>query len=167
MRESRLKNQTVDLRNLFEKEVIPAVQLQKSRQGISDKLIPEFAFGGVVPGRPTPGIDSVLARLSPGEMVLTTSHQAALQNIAGRNVFQAIGVPDAGQSVGDGSQAFARGGFVSAASRAFDTPPVINMTVQLVVSSDDATEILNAAASTDGGQQILVSAQRAARRNRL
>lgn len=168
VRESRLKNQTVDLRNLFEKEVIPAVQAQKTRQGISDKLIPEFAFGGIVPGRPTPGIDSVLARLSPGEMVLTTSHQAALQGIAGRNVFQAIGVPDAGQTMGDGSQAFARGGIFSAGfSRVADTPPVINMTVQLVVSGDDATDILNAAASTDNGQQILINAQRAGRRNRL
>lgn len=167
VRESRLKNQTVDLKNLFEKEVIPAVQAQKAKQGINDKLIPEFAFGGIVPGRPTPGIDSVLARLSPGEMVLTTSHQAALQSIAGRNVFQSIGVPNAGESVGDGSTAFARGGFVGAASRLVDSPPTINMTVQLVVSGDEAVELLNAAASTDSGQQILVNARKMAQRNRL
>lgn len=167
VRESRLKNQTADLKALFEKEVIPAVQAQKTRQGINDKIIPEFAFGGVVPGFPTPGIDSVVARLSPGEMVLTTNHQAMLQAVAGRDIFQSIGVPDSGQAVGDGSTAFARGGFVARASQVGSSPPVINMTVQLVVTPGEATNILNAAASTDDGQVILVNARKSATRSRL
>jgi hypothetical protein len=43
----------------------------------------------------------------------------------------------------------------------------INMTVQLVVSGDEAVEILNAAASRDDGQQVLVNARKVAARNRL
>lgn len=164
VRESRLKNQTADLKNLFEKEVIPAVQAQKNRQGINDKIIPEFAFGGIVPGRPTPGIDSVITRLSPGEMVLTQRHQAAIASVAGTGIFQAVGVPDAGQAQGDGSQAFAFGGVVSPAR---SIAPTINMTVQLMVSADEATNILNAAASTDDGQVILVNARKQASRNGL
>jgi hypothetical protein len=167
VRESRLKNQTADLRNLFEKEVIPAVQAQKTRQGINDKLIPEFAFGGIVPGLPTPGIDSVLARVSPGEMVLTVNHQRSIAAMAGGDVFSRAGVPAAGTVNGDGSQSFARGGFVSASAARFDQPMSINMTVQLVVTGEEATEILNAAASTDSGQQILVNARKMAQRNRL
>ena len=163
VRESRLKNQTADLRNLFEKEVIPAVQAQKTRQGINDKLIPEFALGGIVSGLPTPGVDSVLARLSPGEMVLTVRHQQMIQAMAGGNVFAAAGVPNAGQTQSDGSQAFAFGGIATAPVRS--VTPTINLTVQLNVSPSEATDILEAAASTDDGQTILVRARKVAALN--
>lgn len=160
VRESRLKNQTVDLRNLFEKEVIPAVQAQKARVGISDKLIPEFATGGMHYG-------VGLALLHHGEAILNLQQQANLRAIAGNNVLQAIGVPNAPVASADGSApAFASGGIFRASPRV-DAPPTINMTVQLVVSKDEAVEILNAAAITDDGQEILVNARRNAQRNRL
>lgn len=157
VRESRLKNQTVDLRNLFEKEVIPAVQAQKTRQGINDKLVPEFAVGGYHRG-------VGLALLHDREAILNLSQQSKLQAIAGQNILQQIGVPDAAPAPVDAAPAFARGGIFTAPTRSNATP-TINMTVQLVVSSDDATGILNAAASTDDGQVILVNAQKVAQRN--
>jgi hypothetical protein len=157
VRESRLKNQTVDLRNLFEKEVIPAVQAQKTRQGINDKLVPEFAVGGYHRG-------VGLALLHDREAILNLSQQSKLQAIAGQNILQQIGVPDAAPAPVDAAPAFARGGIFTAPTRS-NTTPTINMTVQLVVSSDDATGILNAAASTDDGQVILVNAQKVAQRN--
>lgn len=161
VRESRLKNQTADLRNLFEKEVIPAVQAQKTRQGISDKLIPEFAVGGYHRG-------VGLALLHDREAILNLEQQARLQAIAGHNVLQQIGVPNAAPAPTEATPSFARGGIFSApgASR-LDQPMNINMTVQLVVSGDEAVEILNAAANRDDGQQVLVNARKVAARNRL
>lgn len=164
VRQSRLTNQVRDLRALFDKEVVPAIEAQKRRGEVSRRLIPEFAIGGIVPGFPTPGRDSVLSFLSPGEMVLTVRHQQQIAAMAGGDVFARAGVPGAGRASENGGQAFAFGGIVRPSAPVAQS---INLTVQLVVGSDDANQILSAAASTDEGQQVLVNAQRAASRNRL
>lgn len=165
VRESRINNQgditpplhPDSLRLLFEREVLPAVTAAKARQGINDKIIPEFATGGIHQG-------VGLALLHHGEAILNLQQQSRLSALAGPNVLQQIGVPDASSAPSTGTPSFASGGIFSAATRAI-APPTINMTVQLVVTQDEATDILNAAASTDDGQVILVNAHRAASRN--
>lgn len=134
------------------------MQAQKTRQGINDKLVPEFAIGGYHRG-------VGLALLHDREAILNLEQQSRLQAIAGQNILQQIGVPDAAPAPAESAPAFARGGIFTAPTNA--KPTTINMTVQLVVNADEATNILNAAASSDDGQVILVNAQKAAQRNGL
>ena len=168
VRESRLKNQTRDLQALFEKEVIPEVQKQATRAKTAARLVPEFAFGGIVPGTPTPGRDTVLSWLSPGEMVLTVRHQQAIAAMAGSDVFARAGVPGGGAPTPDGGQAFALGGLVTTGRRAAEGAPiVINLQGPLwTVGSDTASKLLDVAASTDDGRRVIIRANQEARRNR-
>ncbi len=158
VRESRLKNQVADLRALFEKEVIPAAAAAKARGAISDKLVPEFATGGIVPGFDR-GFDSVRALVRPGEMILTRQQQAAIQAMTGPGVFSAIGVPGAGQQVGD-AQAFAAGGVARAAG-----PMEIVLDVQIGLSETDARQITVRGAQSADGQQLIVRTIQQARKN--
>lgn len=109
VRESRLTNQVRDLRNLFESSVVPAITAQLLRKTNASQLIPEFAFGGMVPGFDR-GYDSVLSYLRPGEMVLTVNHQNAIKGLAGGDVFNRVGVPDAPMSSVGGFPGYAYGG---------------------------------------------------------
>ncbi|MDX2040507.1 MAG: hypothetical protein SF097_04620 [Acidobacteriota bacterium] len=169
VRESRLKNQTADLRNLFEKEVIPAVQAQKTRQGINDKLIPEFARSGIVPGI-YQGFDNVHVLAHPGEMFLNRQHQEAVARIAGGDVFQRVGVPDAPMFTASGEQSFARSGIVRPSFAAPTQPQPVSIVVeqvQVFVSEEEAGKIVFMGVRTEQGQAGLATASRAARRNRL
>jgi len=163
VRESRLKNQTADLKRLFDDEVGPEIEAQKLRGKTALRLVPEFATGGIVPGMPT-GADTVLSWLSPREMVLTVQQQRNIASMAGPDVFAAAGVPGAGLATSDGGQAFQFGGVVQSGGGSA-RPTVINVYVTNSMSRDDSVDLLAVAAETDDGQQILANAQRAGRRN--
>jgi hypothetical protein len=159
VRESRLTNQVRDLRNLFESQVIPAVVSGQRRNVVSSKLIPEFAAGGLVVGSDR-GFDSVLARVRPGEMVLTREQQQSIQRAAGYNVFAHAGVPNV-----------AAGGFgtpTTDMSRLTGSaePMSIDLSVNVGVTRQDAAEILAAAGTTSTGQRVIVSNVRRAQRSR-
>ncbi len=166
VRESRLKNQTADLKKLFEDEVGPEIEAQKLRSKTALRLVPEFALGGIVPGMPT-GADTVLSWLSPREMVLTVQQQRSIAAMAGPEVFAAAGVPGAGLATSDGGQAFQFGGVVQPSGSSGGRPTVINVYVTNSMSRDDSIDLLAVAAESDDGQQILANAQRAGRRNRV
>jgi len=166
VRESRLKNQTADLKKLFEDEVGPEIEAQKLRSKTALRLVPEFALGGIVPGMPT-GADTVLSWLSPREMVLTVQQQRSIAAMAGPEVFAAAGVPGAGLTTSDGGQAFQFGGVVQASGSGGGRPTVINVYVTNSMTRDDSIDLLAVAAETDDGQEILANAQRAGRRNRV
>lgn len=159
VRESRLTNQVRDLRNLFESQVIPAVVSGQRRNVVASKLIPEFAAGGLVVGSDR-GFDSVLARVRPGEMVLTREQQQSIQRAAGYNVFAHAGVPNV-----------AAGGFgapTTDMSRLTGSaePMSIDLSVNVGVTRQDAAEILAAAGTTSTGQRVIVSNVRRAQRSR-
>ena len=159
VRESRLTNQVRDLRNLFESQVIPAVVSGQRRNVVASKLIPEFATGGLVVGSDR-GFDSVLARVRPGEMVLTREQQQSIQRAAGYNVFAHAGVPNV-----------AAGGFgtpTTDMSRLTGSaePMSIDLSVNVGVTRQDAAEILAAAGTTSTGQRVIVSNVRRAQRSR-
>lgn len=166
VRESRLKNQTADLKKLFEDEVGPEIEAQKLRSKTALRLVPEFALGGIVPGMPT-GADTVLSWLSPREMVLTVQQQRSIAAMAGPEVFAAAGVPGAGLATSDGGQAFQFGGVVQPSGGSGGRPTVINVYVTNSMTREDAIDSLAVAAESDDGQEILANAQRAGRRNRV
>ncbi|HKX32103.1 MAG TPA: hypothetical protein VJ302_30735 [Blastocatellia bacterium] len=151
VRESRLTNQVRDLQNLYEQAVVPAVLDQARRKGIFARQIPEFATGGIVPGRDL-GFDNVMALLRPREMVLTVQQQQTVQSIAGADVFGRAGVPNAGRNVG-GSQAFATGGVVQPAQTRVDNSPII---IEKLIINQDAEGIFIAGGNTAGGRQVIV-----------
>jgi hypothetical protein len=159
VRESRLTNQVRDLRNLFDKEVVPEIEAQKRRRAISGKLVPEFASGGIVPGFDF-GRDSVLSLLRPREMVLTLEQQATIARIAGGDVFSRAGVPGVQQQ-----SAFAAGGIVPLASA---TQPVVIEVDEISISigEDDASRILFVGARTNLGRSVIIRANKEARLNR-
>ena len=166
VRESRLTNQVRDLRQLFETEVVPEIAAQRRRRETGQRLVPEFAFGGFVPGYPT-GRDSVLAMLSPREMVLTVRHQQQLMAMAGADVFQRIGVPGAPAAQPDGVPAFRFGGEVPFISQ---SAPVINISLEVAnevtVGDEAASRIFVTGARTSGGRAVIVRTHREARLNR-
>jgi len=161
VRESRLTNQVRDLRAVFEAEIPPEVELQRKRRIVGQRLVPEFALGGIVPGRDL-GFDSVAALLRPGEMVLTKGQQSAIATIAGAGVFQAAGVPNAGRDAGV-AQAFQFGGV--AQSRGFG-PTIILGDITLRLSRQDVTELFVEGAQTDSGQDVLIRSHRRAQKAR-
>lgn len=163
VRESRLTNQVRDLRNLFEKEVLAIAPDQlKSRTSSSLNLIPEFATGGVVPGVDR-GIDSVLAYVRPGEMVLTKSQQSAIQRTAGYDVFARVGVPDSPQSQVAGQPAFASGGIVPMRGGSSGDAISIDLTVDMRIGRDDATRMFVVGASSSDGRRVIVGNVKRAR----
>ena len=166
VRESRLKNQVADLKKLFEDEVGPEIELQKTRAKRLVQLVPEFANSGVVPGIYR-GVDDTLVRAHAGEMFLNRNHQQQIARIAGGDVFQRVGVPDAPSFDRGGTQTLQFGGTVQGGGQTAG-PLVINVgEVRLMVSPDDATQILFIGARTDDGQEVIVNAGRAGRRSGL
>lgn len=162
VRKSRLTNQVRDLRNLFETEVLalaPDKLTQKSKSSLN--LIPEFATGGVVRGVDR-GVDSVLAYVRPGEMVLTQAHQDAVKAVAGSDVFARVGVPNAPQSTVNGAPAFASGGVVPMRGGVSDAPIEINLAVGLNVSKAEAGRIVALGASSGDGRRVVVNQVRRA-----
>ena len=165
VRESRLTNQVRDLRNLFESQVVPAAAGASRRGAISNNLIPEFATGGIVPGLDR-GVDSVMAYVRPGEMVLTRGQQAAIQRTAGYDVFARVGVPDAPQSQVGGAPAFASGGIVPMRGIVPDEPIQIDLAVNLAIGRQEAGQIVSIGAATGSGRRVVVNQVRKARLDR-
>ena len=162
VRKSRLTNQVRDLRNLFETEVLalaPDKLTQKSKSSLN--LIPEFATGGVVRGVDR-GVDSVLAYVRPGEMVLTQAHQDAVKAVAGNDVFARVGVPNAPQSTVNGAPAFASGGVVPMRGSVSEAPIEINLAVGLNVSRAEAGRIVALGASSGDGRRVVINQVRRA-----
>lgn len=176
--QSRLTNSVRDLRNAFDRLIPPEIQAQQSRltdaeaarlaederqrrnAAIFGRQIPEFAGSGFVSGVDR-GYDSVRALLTPGEVVLNRGHQADLKALAGADVFSRIGVPGAGQQVGD-AQAFASGGVARSGE-----PIVINFeNVTFSLSSGEAERIAITGMSTNTGQEVIIGQINAARTRR-
>lgn len=156
VRESRLRNQTADLRNLFEREVIPEVARQKVRQTVNSRLIPEFATGGLFQGEG-------LAKLHDGEVILNKVQQSRLFAMTSPSIFKAIGVPNAPAKYENGFPAFESGGVMVSGGRSFsrgdnggNRPLIANFTL----TRDAATGLLQLAADTEEGQQIIVNTVR-------
>lgn len=167
VRESRLTNQTRDLRALFEKEVGPEIEAQKTRIKTGTlggrEIRAEFATGGVVQGIDR-GYDSVRALLRPREMVLTTQQQAAIAAISGvPAIFQIAGVPGAGSApvpTPAPVQPFQFGGVVRPFVPPFRqdsegvTITIDNITLQ--VSEDDATKLIASGLRSSAGRSVVV-----------
>lgn len=168
VRESRLTNQTRDLRALFEKEVGPEIEAQKLRiksGAFGRNLIPEFATGGVVGGVDL-GRDSVMALLRPREMVLTIDQQMRIAQMAGRNVFAVAGVPGAGlaqQPTSSPVQPFITGGVVSpfiASNTSNDAPIEITVVINNGMTEEEATTILEKSVRGSRGRNVIVQTVR-------
>lgn len=160
VRQSRLTNQVRDLRNLFESEVGAEIRAQDRRKFVGSRLVPEFAFGGVIPGVDR-GFDSVLMRGRPGEMVLTHQQQAAVAALSGNpSIFQMAGVPSAGVQMPDGSQAFQFGGTIRSdqggGSSGSGELVILVDTLEFRISPDDARGIFVAGARTEDGRKVTI-----------
>ncbi len=169
VRESRLNNQgditpplhPDSLRLLFEREALPAIIAANTRRGVFDKLIPEFATGGVM-GR------TGLALLHDGEVIMNAVQQRRLTSLAGADVFARVGVPNAVRTVGTGTPSFANGGVFTANGNGNNnsSPVVISeLTVEFNVGPDLATEIVKVGGSTADGRKVTVQNVRTALRN--
>jgi tape measure domain-containing protein len=154
VRESRLKNQLRDLDNSIVRELQEAVARQAKRRGIIPQLIPEFAGGGRVPGIDR-GVDSVLIKARPGEVVLNQAQQARLTNIAGAGVFQRLGIPPTRSS----SNAYQGGGFVGS------TGPDITISLVLESDGDQLGTLVAKGMKSSTGSRATVRVMDAARRN--
>lgn len=155
VRESRLRNQVPDLRNLFEKEVVPAVVAANKAQGRFQNQLPEFATGGFKQG-------TGYALLHDGEAILNQAQQARLFARAGRDVFADIGVPNAKPAPADNAS-FATGGIYSAPSSGSPTFVFENLVV--TVGEGDATRILEAAVRTPDGKRYIYQTNKDVARN--
>jgi hypothetical protein len=134
VRNSRLTNQTRDLKNLFETEVIPAVTAQKARQLVNAKLLPEFASGGFFRGQG-------LAMLHDGEIIMNKMQQSRLIAMTSPSVFQAVGVPNAPKSYNNGVPQFETGGVFRAGGSVSNTNnEPIQLNVTLMVSPEFSVE---------------------------
>lgn len=149
VRESRLAHQIPDLDRVYIEPLKKAVEAQARRKATGKSLIPEFATGGFVRGQDR-GYDSVLARLRPGEVVLTREQQA---RIGGEGALRFAGVPG-----------FAEGGFVSTTSA--NSGMIIYLDVNLGVSTEDAGSLVVAGAQTSQGQKVVVRTVKNAQKNR-
>src|SRR5262249_52760806 len=132
------------------------------------RQIPEFATGGFVPGIDR-GRDSVMAFLTPGELVLNRSQQAAVMREAGPGVFARAGVPRAGRDAGP-AQAFQTAGFAQTATfMPQDQQPIVidnlNVEVSFFVGKDDQTRIVVNGMSTSQGRIVTANNVKLARLN--
>jgi hypothetical protein len=155
VRESRLRNQVPDLRNLFEKEVVPAVVAANKAQGRFQNQLPEFATGGFKQG-------TGYALLHDGEAILNQAQQARLFARAGRDVFADIGVPNAKPAPADNAS-FATGGIYSAP--AGGSPTFVFENLVVTVGEGDATRILEAAVRTPDGKRYIYQTNKDVTRN--
>jgi hypothetical protein len=149
VRESRLANQIPDLDRVYIEPLKRAVEAQARRRATGQSIIPEFATGGYVNGIDR-GYDSVLARLRPGEAVLTREQQARL---GGESALRLAGVPG-----------FAEGGVVPSAPAI--GPAVIYLDVTLAVPDQVAGDIVVNGAQTAQGQKVVVRTVKQAQKNR-
>jgi hypothetical protein len=149
VRESRLAHQIPDLDRVYIEPLKKAVEAQARRRATGQSIIPEFATGGYVSGVDR-GYDSVLARLRPGEAVLTREQQARL---GGEGALRMAGVPG-----------FAEGGVVSQTS--VNSQMVIYLDVELGVSPNAAGDLVVTGATTPQGRQVVVRTVKSAQKNR-
>jgi hypothetical protein len=149
VRESRLAHQIPDLDRVYIEPLKKAVEAQARRRATGQSIVPEFATGGYVSGTDR-GYDSVLARLRPGEAVLTREQQARL---GGEAALRMAGVPG-----------FADGGYVSRTSS--NAPMMIYLDVTLGVSNEEAGNLVVNGATTPQGQKVVVRTVKQAQKNR-
>jgi hypothetical protein len=166
VRESRLTNQVRDLQNVFQARIPPLIADADSRRAsaeraalIHSRLIPEFNFGGTVPGIDR-GRDSVLAMVRPGEKILTRGQQSAVIAQSNPGVFDRAGVPRGAIHTG-GAQAFGIGGTAQAIGR---QPIVIN--VAILQGRQDATRAFTIGSNSPEGHDAIVNIVQDARLNK-
>jgi hypothetical protein len=96
--------------------------------------------------------------MRPGEMVLTVNHQRAIQGIAGSDVFNRIGVPDAPIRGVGGFPAYVNGSVNSGSNRrggGGGDPGSTVIYIDLSMGNEDATKaFVKGASSEDGGAVI-------------
>lgn len=170
VRESRLTNQVRDLRALFDKEVVPEIRpaaLAAARNRVN--IIPEFHIGGVNPREQ-------MARVLDNEMILTLRQQREVLALTGYNVFQAVGVPNAGQLGRDGLMQYHDGaqrvglpqvsynpapyiGGNNAPAASNDNRPLhitLELDAQVVVGSEQAVRIVQVGARSSDGREAII-----------
>jgi len=154
--DSRLQNQTRDLRRMFDDLIPPEVEAQRRRRlgeqrsaAIDSRLIPQFAIGGITRGG--------LAILHPDEMILTPHHQFAVRAIAGGDIFDRVGVPGV-----QPKPVFDQGGIMGPVSSP-GGPMVIQLNVQVGMSAGDARQIVASATNDASGEDIIVNVVQRAR----
>lgn len=155
VRESRLTNQTRDLRNLFEAEVVPAVIAASTANKRFRRQIPEFATGGITRGG--------LAFLHDKEAILNQTQQARLFALTHPNILKVIGVPDAPSAPVTGTPQFATGGVFTAPVAS--VPTFVFENVTLMVGEGDSTRIVGAAVKTPDGKRHVYGVVEEGRRN--
>lgn len=131
VRESRLKNQVADLKNLYEKEVVPEVEKQRTRKQIFGKLTPEFATGGIMPR-------DGFAYLHKDEIIVNRTQQSPQLLRAAAQA----GVPGVNSTV---------------AGAGAGGPIVVNLAVEVGMSQSGAEEIVIAGMDSEAGQNIVVN----------
>lgn len=155
VRDSRLNNQLRDLDNTIVRELQAAVARQGKRRGIIPQLAPEFAEGGRVPGIDR-GIDSVLIKARPGEVVLNQTQQARLSTIAGAGIFQKLGIPPSRSS----GSSYQGGGFIGSSSG-----PDITISLVLESSGEQLGTLVAKGMKSSTGSRATVRVMDNARRN--
>lgn len=155
VRESRLTNQTRDLRALFEAEVVPAVVAAKTRGETFGKLVPEF-HGGILNAHET------FARVLKNESIVTAGQRAIANRMAGFDVLAAAGVPGTIGQTQNGVPVAHNGGTFTGAAPA---PVIVFENVTLALSPDDATRILGAAIRTPDGKRHVYGTVKDGRRD--
>jgi hypothetical protein len=153
VRESRLTNQLRDLDNTVVADLRKAVERQAQRKRVGPQLIPEFAFGGKVPGIDK-GFDSVLALLRPGEAVLNLQ-QIAL--IGGAKRLRDAGVPG-----------FNQGGTVPpvSPSPSYGSGGPTTVTIENLIVDFDSGKVVAEGLQTSQGERALLHVNRVSRLNR-
>lgn len=133
VRESRLTNQVRDLRNLYEKEVGTVAVQKKISSSLSNKLVPEFATGGIVPGQ---NGEPRLVLAHGGEIIINQRQQTSgLIRAAGE-----AGVPGVAPTRGVASSG--------------ERP--ISLTVTLVAGTDTQSKMfINGVQSKDGFNEVI------------
>jgi hypothetical protein len=169
VRDSRLTNQVRDLENVYQARIPPLIADQQRKAAdaarfaaIDSRLVPQFRTGGLVPGVDR-GRDSVLALLTPGELVLNRTQQASVIRDGGPGVFERAGVPRTPIQVGQ-AQAFQFGGIAQPSSFAQSGGAmVINLEVQLGMTEKDTQEVVARGINSRTGEDIVVNVVQRAR----
>lgn len=144
-----------------------AVEVAKTAGDRQNRLLPEFASGayidpkiynGMISGR-FDGRDTLLARLSHGEMVLNPSQIRAVINRANTDVFAGI-VPNYKTVVPTPQTNFAAGGMAFAAPVAAPSPVIVieklTLEVGALVGTEAASQIVVTGVKTSDGHTAVV-----------
>ena len=147
VRNSRLTNQTRDLRNVFENEVVPLITKAKARTSVAANLLPEFHTGLQLAPYET------FAKVLKNESIVTVAQRNRANQLAGFDVLTAAGVPGTIGQTQNGVPVAHNGGTYRGEAV---VPTFTFENITVVMGEGEATRILGAAVRTpDGKRQII------------